>query len=159
MASKENRSFVPHKTKSTDSLSVWYYFWPEETGHAAAKCMMCSSIIKTTNSNTRGLLSHLSGKHNINLKEIRLKSQRNQQKDPLGSYAIATYIPHTKDDDKCSVWHYFLQQEGRRISVKCKICSCILKTVNSTTSPMLTHLNARHNIDLRRIRLKNLAIK
>ncbi|VEN60931.1 unnamed protein product [Callosobruchus maculatus] len=39
--------------------------------HATAKCTICSAILKTKDSSTKGLLAHLDRIHHIDLKAIR----------------------------------------------------------------------------------------
>ncbi|CAH1964139.1 unnamed protein product [Acanthoscelides obtectus] len=69
------------------------------------------------------------------------------------SVATRLYMPHSKKANDCtSVWYYFLQEEGRH-TAKCKMCSAILRTTNSATSCLLSHLYMKHSIDLRAMRL------
>nr|CAI5817504.1 unnamed protein product [Callosobruchus analis] len=67
---------MPHSKKANDTTSVWYYFLQEKRRHSA-KCKICSAVLKTTNSSTSCLLAHLSMKHNIDLKAIRLLHRSN----------------------------------------------------------------------------------
>nr|CAI5817503.1 unnamed protein product [Callosobruchus analis] len=78
LSQSTSKVYVPHHTKSLDSNSVWYYFLAEKVGyrssrslHATAKCTICSAILKTKDSSTKGLLAHLDRIHHIDLKAIR----------------------------------------------------------------------------------------
>lgn len=55
-----------HPTKADDKNSVWYYFLQ---GGESAKCIVatCNKIMKTVGGSTKGLHTHLSSKHKIDL--------------------------------------------------------------------------------------------
>ena len=58
--------FLPHKTKSTDKGSVWFYFLCEKLGQTA-QCKQCSKILKTIGGFTKGLHIHLKTAHEMDL--------------------------------------------------------------------------------------------
>lgn len=47
----------------------------------------------------------------------------------------------TKNNDKCSVWCYFLVESKGAPKAKCKLCKKVLKTNGGSTKGLITHLN------------------
>lgn len=63
--------YVPHRKKAADKNSAWFYFLINKNKGDSAKCKRCSAILKTKGGSTKGLLTHLSKIHKIDLKILR----------------------------------------------------------------------------------------
>nr|CAI5830436.1 unnamed protein product [Callosobruchus analis] len=63
------------------------------------------------------------------------------------------YVPHgKKGTDKNSVWFYFLIDNNKGGSAKCKRCSAVLQAKGGSTKGLITHLLTIHKIDLKVLR-------
>lgn len=56
------------------------------------------------------------------------------------------FVKHMKDDDKSSIWQYFLK-EKKGGHAKCKNCCKVIKTSGGSTSGLHTHMKTIHNIN------------
>jgi hypothetical protein len=103
--SSKASSYKRHPTKADDKNSVWHYFLQ---GGESAKCILqsCGKIIKTVGGSTKGLHTHLSSKHGVDLRKQSIAHATSDANEP-------TMQPSAK---KMKITSYFVDKQERSLA-------------------------------------------
>ncbi|TRY63104.1 hypothetical protein TCAL_03918, partial [Tigriopus californicus] len=128
-----------HGPKTPTSTGPWPYYDP--LPNERARCKLCAHEVARTDGSTVSLISHLRTQHDIDSAD---QPPVPPALEPAGSRPA--HLGLTDFTGSSLVWRYFDRiADGH---TRCHLCHKILKRATGSTSNMIRHLRAKHEIEL-----------